>query len=206
MILVRKNKDSYIEDSKKAVVDTANLLEDGIKRIDELENPIVNKATSKMKKRILGYTRPIKTIFNKKSKEFSRKTLASIISKDSSNATDSSNEYIAKRLKRSSDIAYYKTGNKRNSEATTGGSFTCISYKKTPKITNQGKFREGSLFGESELGPEIKTVPRALSSHLPRTIRKTKIGDKEITQVVDTSGRKLEPKIKQLPLDLFEGN
>ena len=71
MILVRKNKDSYIEDSKKAVVDTANLFEDGIKRIDELENPIVNKATSKMKKRILGYTRPIKTIFNKKNKEFS---------------------------------------------------------------------------------------------------------------------------------------
>ena len=66
MILVRKSKDSYIEDGRKAVVDTANLLEDGIKRVDELENPIVNKATSKMKRRILGYTRPIKTIFNKK--------------------------------------------------------------------------------------------------------------------------------------------
>lgn len=71
MILVRKKKEDYIEDSRKAVVDTANLLEGGIKKVDELENPIVNKATSKMKKRILGYTRPIKTIFNKKNKEFS---------------------------------------------------------------------------------------------------------------------------------------
>lgn len=205
MILVRKKKEDYIKGGQKAITDTADLLEGGIKKIDDLENPVIDKATSKMKKRILGYTRPLKTIFNK-NKEFSRKTLVSIISKDSSNATDSSNEHIAKRLKRSSDIAYYRTGNRRNSEATTGGSLTCISYKKTPKVINQSKFREDSLFDESELGPKIKKIPRESSNHLPRTIRKTKIGDKETTQIVDTSGRKLESRIKQLPLDLFEGN
>lgn len=207
MILVRKSKENYVEDGRKAVVNTANLLEDSIKKVNELENPIVNKATSKMKKRILGYTKPIKTIFSKKkSKEFSRKVLTSIVSKDSDSATGSSNKYIAGRLKRASDTAYYKTGNRRNSEGIDGGSLTCISYKKTPKAINRGKIKEGSLFDESELGPKTKKESRTPLNHLPRTIRKTKVGDKETTQIVDTSGRKLESKVKQLPLDLFEGN
>ena len=71
MILVRKKKEDYIKGGQKAITDTADLLEGGIKKIDDLENPVIDKATSKMKKRILGYTRPLKTIFNKKNKEFS---------------------------------------------------------------------------------------------------------------------------------------
>lgn len=66
MILVRKKKEDYIKGGQKAITNTADLLEGGIKKIDDLENPVIDKATSKIKKRILGYTRPLKTIFNKK--------------------------------------------------------------------------------------------------------------------------------------------